>query len=454
MRLRIRFVLIFTLIVSVILIICLGITLLSYSSLDKSRFDQRLEAYAQSAFSNYFQLPHKSDSFFLEPVRSYQFLLLDSAGNVLVTNSSTSEFPISNELLHKTRNSGSVNFMKDSLQGVSMFVTANGHKAYVMAIGNNLFGRERIESLRWIIVLVTLCGIIFTALFAMYYVLWVTRPLVDLSSQMRHITENNLNQKITIPKGNAKHNEIYIIAANFNDMLDRLARAFQQQKNFVHHASHELRTPLATMLAQTESALRKNLTPEEAVSVLKSLKEDQQEMIDLTNSLLLLSQYENVQYSKNWPKIRIDEVVFDTIVTSKKLLPEIDIAFDFDPDPEQEAFLIIPGNETLLRSAIRNLIKNAFQYSPDKKVQLVLEADELETRVTVENKGEIVPPEDTERLFLPFFRGKNSRNKKGSGLGLPIVKRICELHKGTLSYKSVGDNLNRFRITFKRKPAA
>jgi signal transduction histidine kinase len=63
-----------------------------------------------------------------------------------------------------------------------------------------------------------------------------------------------------LEKGNVKSNEIVQIATNFNNMLDRLEKAFQLQKNFVHHASHELRTPLATMLSQTESALRKDLT--------------------------------------------------------------------------------------------------------------------------------------------------------------------------------------------------
>ncbi len=82
-------------------------------------------------------------------------------------------------------------------------------------------------------------------------------------------------------------------------------RAFEIQRSFVHHASHELRTPLATMLAQTELALRKNLTVEEARKMLESLKEDQQEMVELTNSLLLLSQYEKTNTSPEWPVITV-----------------------------------------------------------------------------------------------------------------------------------------------------
>lgn len=451
MKLRLRFVFIFTILVSVILIVCLLITLFSYTALDNSRFDQRLSAYAQVAFSNYHKMPVETDSFYLEPVRSYRFLLLDSNKNVITGNTSTSTFPLTNELLNNTRKKGLVSFANDSLHGISMYIDSGPTKGFVLATGNNLFGRDRIASLQWIITSVAICGIIFTGLFALYYVLWVTRPLVNLSSQMRHITENNLNTRIPIPEGSTKNNEIFQIAANFNDMLDRLAKAFQTQKNFVHHASHELRTPLATMLAQTESALRKNLSPDEAVAVLRSLKEDQQEMIDLTNSLLLLSQYENAQYAKNWPKIRIDEVIFDTISASKKLHPDIKLTFDFELDPEKENDLLIPGNEALLRSAVRNLVKNAYNYSNDKTAHIILQANGEEIKVTVENNGQIIPPDEADKLFMPFFRGKNARNKKGSGLGLPIVKRISELHKGVLECESAGDNFNRFTIRFRKQ---
>lgn len=454
MRLRLRFVLIFTLIVSLILTICLLITLWSYSSLDKSRFDQRLVAFGQTAFNNYYKVQDIKDIVYPESINRYQFLLLDSNKNILFTNASASNFPISKELLSKTKKEKFVSFWKDSLQGVSVYVNDKGLKGFVLAIGNNISGKERIQSLQLIIGIVIIFGFLFTGTFALYYVLWITRPLVNLSSQMRHITENNLNQKIIIQKGKSKQNEIYQIASNFNDMLDRLAKAFHLQKNFVHHASHELRTSLATMLAQTESALRKNLSPEEAVNVLKSLKEDQQEMIDLTNSLLLLSQYENIQYSKNWPKIRMDEIIFDTIGATKKLLLDSKIIFDFKLNPKDDLYLTLPGNETLLRSAIRNLIKNAYQYSTNKEVYVSLEANENEINIIIENDGQIISPENEEKLFIPFFRGENAMNKKGSGLGLPIVKRIAELHKATLSYESIGDNLNRFKFTYSRIDSA
>jgi len=110
---------------------------------------------------------------------------------------------------------------------------------------------------------------------------------------------------------------------------------FEMQKSFVHHASHELRTPLANMLAQTESALRREFSLEEAKEILQSLKEDQQELIELTNSLLLLSQYEKIYYTPEWPEVRIDEVLYDTIAAVKKIFPNISLSLEFIRMPEK-----------------------------------------------------------------------------------------------------------------------
>ena len=134
---------------------------------------------------------------------------------------------------------------------------------------------------------------------------------------MRKIGENNLSQRVRITRGSVRNNEIVQIASNFNEMLDRLEKAFQMQRNFVHHASHDLRTPLATMLSQTESALRKDLSPAEAKRVLESLKEDQLGMIELSNALLLLAQYENLNFSPDWPMVRLDEIIHDTMMSAK-----------------------------------------------------------------------------------------------------------------------------------------
>jgi signal transduction histidine kinase len=101
-------------------------------------------------------------------------------------------------------------------------------------------------------------------------------------------------------------------------MIERLKQTFEYQSVFVNHASHELRTPLAVMLSQTEAALNNQLNEVELRKVLLSLKDDQQGIIELTNSLLLLSQYEKNDDRLGWENIRLDELVYECITIAKK----------------------------------------------------------------------------------------------------------------------------------------
>jgi signal transduction histidine kinase len=148
-------------------------------------------------------------------------------------------------------------FSKDQLQGVGLYFNQYGHECYVIATGSDKFGLARLDSLKYIMIYVSIGSIIVLCIFTFLYVMIVTKPLILLSIQMRKVSENNLKQRVNVGKGNPRHNEIIRIARNFNGMLDRLERAFTMQKNFVHHASHDLRTPLATMLSQNRICITK-----------------------------------------------------------------------------------------------------------------------------------------------------------------------------------------------------
>jgi signal transduction histidine kinase len=200
------------------------------------------------------------------------------------------------------------------------------------------------------------------------------------------------------------------------------------------------------MLAHTESALNKDLTAEEYKVTLHSLKEDQQDLIDLTNSLLALSRYESVKSLTDFVSVRIDEVLYHTVDFIKQVWPKAAVSIEFETIPDDEQFMCVQGNESLIRSAIQNLVKNAIQYSENFKVMIWIDATEKGVTLKFDNTGKQILPEEQSRLFIPFFRGENSMFKKGYGLGLSIVQRIITLHKGRISYQALDNNTNRFIV--------
>jgi len=169
-------------------------------------------------------------------------------------------------------------------------------------------------------------------------------------------------------------------------------------------------------------------------------------MISLTNSLLLLSQYENLTELDNWTTIRVDELLYETIDITRAVFRESVIAVHFDEVPEDEELLMFRGNEMLIKSAIQNLIRNACKYSVDGNVNILIKAKAKNITLEFENTGKQILPEEQPKLFIPFFRGENSIQKKGFGLGLSIVQRIIKLHKGAVSYEALPPSINRFTV--------
>ncbi len=366
--------------------------------------------------------------------------ILDSNGVEINSLPDSFNYKIPTTLLSKLKKNQREQFYKDGKQFVLLYKPET--KNYVISAGYDISGIKRLTNLKYILIAVFFSAVFITAFVSFSFVTQLLKPLTKLSNQIKHINEAKLSERVEVTRGN---DEIAQIGKNFNSLLERLNNAFETQKNFVHHASHELRTPLATMYSQTESALRKELSLADHKLLLNSLKEDQLGLIELTNSLLLLSQYEKLKTSRDWPEIRIDEVILDTISIAKKTFPTADVDFSFDEVPDSEDDIKLLGNEILLKSAFGNLIKNGYLYSLDKKIEITISEKDHFIFLHFDTVGSEINA-SIEELITPFYRGQNTTNIKGFGLGLSIVDRILKLHNSQLTYTFVDHKINRFTI--------
>jgi signal transduction histidine kinase len=316
-------------------------------------------------------------------------------------------------------------------------------KKYVVVSALDNDGFLKLSKLKYYLFFVSLCSLILSSLASYFIASAALKPLFVLNQQIQKTTEQNLSHQLSL---NSKNDEVGKIGNNYNALMKRLDKAFDIQKNFIHHASHELRTPLATMYATTEVALQKEQTVEEYKKVLTSLQQEQNNLIELTNSLLFLFQFEKLQFKPNFQSLRLDEVVYESISMSQKNFPSLSINFEFDDIPEEDA-LIVNGSEVLIKSAFNNLIKNAFLYSTNNAVKIILSTKNKTAKVSFENYGKHLSASIIENIKQPFSSGENI-GIKGIGLGLSIVDRIANLHKAKFCYIPKDDGLNIFSITF------
>jgi signal transduction histidine kinase len=453
MNLKIRFAFLFTSFVSLILSVSAISIYLLYSNFRIEEFYSRLNKEAIRSYNLYEagQINISSNS---EIKKNNEYALIglsliiyDTLDHRVLTYPDTIKYTPTISILKKAQAENEYRYVNDSRECLILYIPETGHFVYASAFDK--YGLRKLKNIQFILIGVLLGGIMLAISISFVFVKQVFMPLTKLSDQMLHTTELSNAEPVIVTSAK---DEISQIAKSYNAMIERMKKAFDYQKSFVSHASHELRTPLAIMLSQTEAALNNQLSSTELKTVLQSLKEDQQDIIELTNSLLILSQYEKISATDNLEIVRIDDVIYECMEDIKKAFPDVIINFNFN-DILAEEYLYIDANKSLLVSAIRNLIKNGYQYSLDKQISIELSANEDKIEVVFENNGEQVREDQQDKLFIPFFRADNIDKQKGHGLGLSIVQRIIQIHNGKIAYSALRNTKNSFTITLqKQKP--
>ena len=160
-------------------------------------------------------------------------------------------------------------------------------------------------------------------------------------------------------------------------------------------------------------------------------------MIRLVNGLLELAQANANITTLNHQPLRIDELLWQVQSQLQQKKADAHIDIDFVNFPDQEDDLIILGDESLLHTALMNLIENGCKYSSDQRVSVRIAFEPGEVILTINDNGQGIPPGDLPHIFEPFFRSENALPVKGYGIGLALTKRIIDMHRGRLQIESV-----------------
>lgn len=226
--------------------------------------------------------------------------------------------------------------------------------------------------------------------------------------------------------------------------LKPIQKSTSKQKRFIADASHELRTPVAVVISGLEVALRnKNLSIDDAKEVLRSSLEEMKEFSELSNNLLDLSKYDNnLEIVKE--EINTKDLLESIILKMQPLADEKKISLKSNLENTKS----IKGDKIELSRLLFNIINNAIVYTQEGGEVLVSHVgnDKMYT-ISVKDNGGGMPSDVLAQVFDPFFRGDNSRNTKGAGLGLTLAKKIVEKHKGSITISSELNKGTEVKIT-------
>ena len=360
-------------------------------------------------------------------------MIFDYKNKLIYNSSDENNLFVTEELLNQIRLENEVRLVYKNHEVLGLLYTDKFDRFVVIASALDIYGRNKLNNLKWVLILGFLLSIGIIVFLGKMFAARALKPMSEVVNQVEKITISSLN--LRVDEGNGT-DEISQLAITFNRMLEQLESAFGMQKSFVSNASHELRTPLTAITGQIEVTLMKARSQDEYKDILKSILDDIKNLNEISNGLLDLAKASSDISAITKQKVRIDELLWSARTELLNRKKEYKIAIQFITSIDDESLLTINGNEHLLKTAIFNLMDNACKYSTDNSVSINLSViDKLFTIEFIDN-GIGIEPDELEKVFQPFYRAQNAKNISGSGLGLPLTKKIMEIHGGQLDIVS------------------
>ena len=256
-------------------------------------------------------------------------------------------------------------------------------------------------------------------------------PVDAIVESARKIEAEDLSRRLPVLPSN---DELGRLAAVLNDMLGRLDRSFDSVRRFSGDAAHELRTPLTILKGEIEVALRSPADVVELRRTLESCLEEVERLNSLVEDLLLMTRMDGNALSLSRQNVDLAEVVREVTPAVEALAENAGNACTV---VSSNAPLWVRGYESLLFRLVFNLVENAVKYTPaGGKIEISLKSGDGLAILEVSDNGPGIPADQQAQIFERLYRGDQSRNGAGSGLGLALVHSIAQLHGGKVSVRS------------------
>ncbi|MBF0184310.1 MAG: HAMP domain-containing histidine kinase [Magnetococcales bacterium] len=275
-----------------------------------------------------------------------------------------------------------------------------------------------------VIILLAISVLLITPLVAALGGIWlvgiIIAPVTELAHQVRNRQPDQWSLQLA---DHFPNDEVGELAHAFDLHLARIHAFMERERAFTADLSHELRTSLTVILSATEMLLSDETLSERQRNRLQRIERATKDMAEMGTTLLLMAREQHTfSIGEN---TRLAEVIDEAVEKHRFLLKSKPIHLLVSTDPH----LMLAADRGLVYIAVANLLRNAFAYTEQGEIAI----EQNCTSLTVRDSGCGMVAQQTETLFLHYFHASNS---KGSGIGLSLVKRICDHYRWTIQLTS------------------
>ena len=272
------------------------------------------------------------------------------------------------------------------------------------------------------------------------------KPVNEIINKMNRLAAGDFKTRLGFGNTMSAHPAVKELTTSFNTMAEELENTELLRNDFINAFSHEFKTPIVSITGLANLLESGDITEEQRVQYARAIREESMRLSSMASNVLCLTKVENQTILTDVSRFNMSEQVRSAVLLleEKWTGKNIDLQLDFDE-------YMIEANEEMLKQVWINLIDNAVKFVPrcgTVELEVCDTGDNL--CVKVSNTGNDIPLEKQEKLFAKFYQADESHTTQGNGIGLAIVKRIVELHNGSVSVKSA-NGITTFTVMLPKK---
>ena len=292
-----------------------------------------------------------------------------------------------------------------------------------------------ISAMWWVLVFSILFGWVLAVIVGQFFL----NPFIKLGLAMKRVAKGDFGIRLKTGSVFKLIREVY---GSFNLMTEALGMTEIVQTDFVSNVSHEFKTPINAIEGYATLLQDGGQSAEEREMYAQKILFNTERLSDLVSDILLISKIENQAIQTPNCSFRLDEHIRQSIVALEPKWGKKNIEFDVELEN-----LDIVGNQNLLRHVWDNLIENAVKFSPEGgEITIILKKEEGFAAVSVADRGIGINEKIMDHIFDKFFQGDSSHKAEGNGLGLALVKKICDMHGGSVSAENLPEGGCKFTV--------
>lgn len=255
------------------------------------------------------------------------------------------------------------------------------------------------------------------------------RPIREMMESMDRLASGDFRTRIAPGPVMRRYPNFVALTESFNKMAEQLEATEVLRSDFVNNLSHEFKTPIVSIAGFARLLRRGRLTEEQQQEYLTIIEEESLRLSNMATNVLNLTKIENQTILTDTAAYNLSEQIRSCVLLLEDewTRKELELSLDFDE-------YTITASEELMKHVFINLLDNAMKFSPQGGVVRVeISREGGMTRVAVSNTGPEIPPEVREKIFRRFYQADESHATVGNGIGLAVVKRVTELHRGNVT---------------------